>query len=81
MGIIQMNTFKLKLIQNSPMSIIEQQGKEPKTMHIYTLEEVTLIAGRLISNGMSLKHAVNLTAAAYGFEPDDLYKELTQHIE
>lgn len=45
-------------------------------MHIYTIQEAVHAAQRLIDAGMSMKHAVNLTAAAFGLQPDDLYRAM-----
>ena len=46
--------------------------------HIYTIREVAHAALRLVAEGTSLKHAVNLSASAFGFEPEDIYIEIAK---
>ena len=48
-------------------------------MHIYTLAEVSYAAIRLTREGMPLKHAVQLTAGSYGFDPQDIYLYIAKH--
>lgn len=48
-------------------------------MHIYTLHEVCKIVERLMDEGMGLGSAVRSTAAAYGFNDDDIYVYMTKH--
>ena len=48
-------------------------------MHIYTILEISQIALRLRDEGMGLKHAVHLTASAYGVEPDAIYVCIAKH--
>ncbi len=43
-----------------------------------SVHELALAAMRLVEAGMSLKHAVNLTAGAYCIEPDVLYKQIAK---
>lgn len=38
-----------------------------------TIEQAAWAAMRLVKDGMSLKHAVNLSATAFGYEPEDIY--------
>lgn len=49
-------------------------------MYIYTIQDAARIALKLVQEGMPLKHAVHLTASSYGFEPDDIFRELA-HME
>ena len=45
-------------------------------MHIYKIQEICSMVKRLVQDGLPLKHAVNVTASSYGFEPDDVYRAL-----
>lgn len=47
-------------------------------MHIYTIQEVVAMVNRLMNEGMSLKHAVNLTAGSYGFTTDQVYTAIAK---
>lgn len=50
-------------------------------MHIYTIQEAAHAVSRLVREGMALKHAVNVTAAAFGFHVDELYIEVARIID
>jgi hypothetical protein len=41
-----------------------------------TIREAALAAIRLMDEGMSLKHAVQLVAGTYSLEPDQLYRKI-----
>lgn len=43
-----------------------------------TVNELAQAAMRLIEAGMSLKHAVNLTAGAYCIDPELIYKQIAK---
>lgn len=50
-------------------------------MHIYTLREIAVIVIKLMNEGMAQKHAVHITAAAYGIDIDQLYAEVAAITE
>lgn len=43
-----------------------------------SIREAALAAMRLIGEGMSLKHAVQLVSGTYQIEPDYLYREISK---
>ena len=45
-------------------------------MHIYTIDEIARMVLRLVNDGMPLKHAVSVTASAYGVDPDEVYRAI-----